>query len=67
MDKKKNHTKTRLAQMDDNGLIKEIRRDPLGTFKKLHEEDVRVSERLQMIGVMKCGEVIRYIEDPRPV
>lgn len=50
--------------MDDNGLIKEIRRDPLGTFKKLHEEDVRVSERLQMIGVMKCGEVIRYIEDP---
>ena len=54
----------RLAKMDDNSLIKEIRRDPLGTFKKLHEEGVHVSERLQMIGVMKCGEVIRYIEDP---
>ena len=57
----------RLAKMDDNSLIKEIRRDPLGTFKKLHEEGVHVSERLQMIGVMKCGEVIRYIEDPSEI
>lgn len=61
---KEKPVRQRLAKMDDNLLIKEIRRDPLGTFRKLREEGVRVSERLQMIGVMKCGEVIQYIEDP---
>ena len=61
---KEKPVRQRLAKMDDNLLIKEIRRDPLGTFRKLYEEGVRVSERLQMIGVMKCGEVIQYIKDP---
>lgn len=61
---KEKPVRQRLVKMDNNLLIKEIRRDPLGTFRKLYEEGVRVSERLQMIGVMKCGEVIQYIKDP---